>query len=524
LVGPTSPQLAWAPQPGPQTAAILCPIGDLFFGGQRGGGKTDFLLGDFATHAAKHGEHAHGILFRRSKDELDEVVKRANFIFNRLGWHYGIQARTWTVPNGATLKFRHLDDDSDTHKYQGHQYTWEGFDEVGEWPSATPLDELWACLRSAKGVPCVRRLTGNPGGVGHHWLKRRYITPAKPFQPHRWQPQPQTHPNIWVTSIFIPARLEDNKILKEADPGYEDRIAAATQGNQALWRAWRAGDWDIMAGAAFEEWNTDHHVQRFEPPSDWTDWFAGVDYGYGEKFEGDTGIVFLVGGPKGQMLCRSEMYLKKKDPYTAGYMMGEHSKRWPQLGFVSLDFPYATYGGPSIIDEFRRGLWDAAPDRKVPVIASMRGPGSRLIRKQLLHEALKYERRPDGKIPSWAGAKLRFHPDCKHTIRTISTLPVDRKNPQDVDTDAEDHLYDAMTNALYIRGTGFVDEQGSRDTAGDILPPMDLKRRRRMPRHMQALERQEWLQEQQMMQNREEGHFYTGFRYGNARPVEDDAA
>lgn len=132
--------VVWRPQPGPQTAILQCPIGEVFAGGARGGGKSDVLLGDFAAHAGKYAQHARGILFRRTQPEFEELVKRSTEIYTQLGWEYAKQERRWTAPNGATLILRHLYDQSDAASYQGHQYTFVGIDEVGNYPDPKAIE------------------------------------------------------------------------------------------------------------------------------------------------------------------------------------------------------------------------------------------------------------------------------------------------------------------------------------------------------------------------------------------------
>lgn len=235
-------RIIWAPQAGPQTWLLSCPCPDALFGGARGGGKSDALLGDWVAHAGRHGRFARGILLRRTTPELEEVMARAHVLFPALGARWIAGTKTWVFPNGATLKMRWLERDQDATHYQGHQYTWIGIDEAGSWETPRGLDELRSTMRSAAGVPCVMRLTANPGGVGHQWLKERYVTPAQPRNIFYDSPR-CTH------RVYIPSRLRDNKILMLGDPSYEDRIRGS--GPDWLVRAWLDGDWDACAGDAF---------------------------------------------------------------------------------------------------------------------------------------------------------------------------------------------------------------------------------------------------------------------------------
>lgn len=246
-LGPSvAPEVVWRPQPGPQTALLSCPVQEIFFGGARGGGKTDGLIGDWLAHADRNGTGARGILFRRSMPELEEVQARMMEIFPRLGAEYRASNRTWRFPNGATLRLAFLDADEDATKYQGHSYTWMAFDEAGNWPTPKAIDMLRACLRSAKGVKVRLVLTGNPGGKGHDWIRERYILPAQPRVPFQGPDG--------AMRVFIPSRLEDNRLLMDKDPGYVARLKAS--GPSWLVRAWLEGDWNAReTGALFQrEW------------------------------------------------------------------------------------------------------------------------------------------------------------------------------------------------------------------------------------------------------------------------------
>lgn len=282
---PADSPVIWEPQPGPQAGLLECPIEDVFFGGARGGGKTDGLLGDFAEQAGTYGSGARGILFRRTYPEMEEVERRAREMYRPLGAIYNAGSRTWTFKNGATLRLRHLDRDEHADEYQGHQYTWLGFDELQNWPTSRPIDKLWATLRSAHGVPCVRRSTGNPGGVGHQWVKARYVEPAPPGEPFEYQPQPDVE--FRVQAVFIPSQLEDNPLLMLNDPRYEGRLSAV--GGPELYRGWRYGDWNITAGAALEIVPAVHIVKTFPHgvPKQW-EMFGGFDWGYAHPYSFST--------------------------------------------------------------------------------------------------------------------------------------------------------------------------------------------------------------------------------------------
>jgi len=278
-------RIVWEPQPGPQTWLLRCPVEDVLFGGARGGGKSDALLGDWTGHAASSNGHARGVIFRRTTPQLEEIIARSKEIYYPLGAQWLAGKQTWVFPCGSRLKMRWLERDEDAENYQGHSYTYIGFDELGNWPNPNPIDKINATLRSAHGVKCVMRATANPGGVGHQWLKERYITPSPPMTPFY---DADKH----VNRVYIPSRLKDNRKLMAADPGYIDRLKSS--GPPWLVRAWLDGDWDASAGDSFftEQALLDNGVP-VDYPAKTDQVFAVVDTALKDGLEHDgTAVIY----------------------------------------------------------------------------------------------------------------------------------------------------------------------------------------------------------------------------------------
>lgn len=262
---------------------MTCPVKDIFFGGARGGGKTDGMLGYWLRHSAKYGNKAKGILFRRTMPELDEVVSRSQEIYAPLGAEFKTSKKTWIMPDGATLKMRYLERDDHATRYQGHSYSWAGFDELGNWAMPDAIDKIRATLRSAHGVPCCMLSTGNPGGLGHTWIKDRYIKNRKPLEAFYDEAK-----KTW--RVYIPSRLQDNKILCENDPEYVNRLAAS--GAAWLVKAWLEGDWDAVQEGAIlkrEYWGYYSVVPAFnEIIQSW-------DTAFKAKQENDNSVCLTIG-------------------------------------------------------------------------------------------------------------------------------------------------------------------------------------------------------------------------------------
>src|SRR6185436_9022974 len=171
------PVVLWEAQAGPQAALVSCPVFEIFYGGARGGGKTDGVLGEWLGHADRYAENAIGLMIRRERTQLIEAIERSRQLYAPLGARFHEQDKMWRFPNGARLRFAYLEHDADAEAYQGHSYTRVYVEEIGNFPSPAPIMKLMATLRSAKGVPVGFRATGNPGGPGHGWVKDRYIDP-----------------------------------------------------------------------------------------------------------------------------------------------------------------------------------------------------------------------------------------------------------------------------------------------------------------------------------------------------------
>jgi hypothetical protein len=428
--GAAGAEVAWAPHPGPQTLLVTCPVGDVLYGGARGGGKSAGLLMDFCGHAARYGAAARGILIRRSYPEFDELIRQAQQFLAPLGWTWtaaGSEPRTWTAPNGATLRLRYLESDTDAANYQGHSYTWVGIDEAGNFPSAKPIDLLRATLNRVRDIPGHLRLTGNPGGVGHSWLKARYITPARPGQVFVSE--------LGTEAVFIPSSIEDNPSLGLE---YEATIKAATFGNDALWKAWRYGDWDAIAGAAFSEWDATKHVipaRAHKLPQDET--FIGLDWGYAKG-----GAVLCHGTPNRMEVADSVALVRMTAREAGGYLAQRWRAEVPAWLAYSPDMDVETGVGVTLAREFAAG-WKAVAGEEPPMLAGVQKPGSRRAKKVLVHQALQ--------VPPSGVPYLRLWDTATYLRETLPTLPIAKHDPNDIDTEADDHGYDALGFVLAVR-------------------------------------------------------------------------
>jgi len=235
---------AWAPQIGPQSdacaAAEWCQ--ELLYGGAGFGGKTDFLLGDWAS-AGGQGPVWVGILFRRTFPELEEIIERSRELYTPMRAEWSAGTKTWRWPSGALLRLRSLDVLDDFWKYLGFSYSWIGWDELPQMETMGPYHRMKSRLRGPARSKRIRA-TGNPGGRCHGEVKAYWGIDRWPGGYH-----PIVDPLTHMTRCFIPARVRDNRIGLAADPGYIARLSGV--GDPELVSAWADGNWDAVVGSYF---------------------------------------------------------------------------------------------------------------------------------------------------------------------------------------------------------------------------------------------------------------------------------
>lgn len=449
----------WFPQPGPQLAAIEADwCEELLYAGERGGGKSDFQLGYQEDGALRWGKDWRGIMFRKTYPELEELQSRAMEIFPGSGAVFKSQmsadypfSNTWYWPNGASVKMRYIEREQDYGRYHGHQYTGISFDEVTEYATPSGLLRMLSTLRSAAGVPCTVRLTGNPGGVGHSWVKSRYIDVCPPRVPFR-------DPETGFTRMFIPSKLSDNQKLLAADPGYQNRLLAATYGNDALRKAWLEGDWNIVAGAFFNCWSQQLILRPVELPDWWTrfrsgDWGSARPFSFGwwaiagEDWRHPDGTLV----PRGSLIRYREYYGcddPVKNPNTGLKLPAEdvaakilHLERGETIGYGVLDpAAFSSDGGPSIAERLYSGsgnklMFRRADNARVASKGAMGGWDQ--MRARMLGE--------DGR------PLIYCFSNCTNSIRTIPMLQHDENKIEDVNSDMEDHAADEWRYACMSR-------------------------------------------------------------------------
>ena len=411
----------FAPNEGPQTEFLAAAETDVLYGGAAGGGKSYAMLVDPLRYAHRAAHRA--LIIRRSMPELRELIDKSRELYPKAfpGCKYREVEKLWNFPSGAKIEFGFLERDADVYRYQGQAYSWIGFDEITHLPTEFAWNYLASRLRTTDSeITPYMRCTANPGGVGAHWVKNRYIEPAEPDQSFVGKDG--------LTRKFIPARLEDNPFLA-TDGRYEQMLKALppTQRKQLL-----EGNWDVNEGVAFTEFSLEEHViPPFQIPIHW-DRVKGIDYGYASE---SACIWAAIDPSDGTLIVYRELYQKGLTGEDLGYKITEMELQDPMSVQGVLDTAaWSRTGttGPTVGETLvRQGHKLRRADK------------NRIQGKIQIHEYLRLQ--PSGR------PRLQIFSSCPSLIRELQGIPLDKSNPEDVDTHAPDHAYDALRYLIMSR-------------------------------------------------------------------------
>jgi len=406
---------------GPQEDFLAAAETDVLYGGSAGGGKSYAMLIDPLRYA--HRAAHRGLILRRSMPELRELIDKSRELYPKAfpGCKYREVEKLWNFPSGAKIEFGFLERDADVYRYQGQAYSWIGFDEITHLPTEFSWNYLASRLRTTDSeiVPYMR-CTANPGGVGANWVKKRYINPCEPNESFMGKDG--------LSRKFIPARLQDNPYLAR-DGRYEKMLNALppTQRKQLL-----EGNWDVAEGAAFTEFTSEEHViTPFEIPINW-ERLKGIDYGYASE---SACVWGAVDRNDGTLIIYRELYRKN--------LLG--TELATMLTQMELEDPFSISG---VLDT---ACWSRTGTTGPTVGETLLRAGHKLRRadknriqgKIQIHEYLKLQ--PSGR------PKIQIFNTCPNLIRELQSIPLDKSNPEDVNTHADDHAYDALRYLIMSR-------------------------------------------------------------------------
>ena len=493
------PRVVWSPLPGSQVLALSAPVNHIIYEGTRGPGKTDTQLMRYRRNVGRgYGKFWRGIIFDRQYRNLEDLISKSQRWFGDFddGASYsgaGGGGR-WKWPTGEELMFRHIKKPGDYWLYHGHEYPFIGWNELTKYPTSELYDTMMSCNRTSfipenypiyidkrvyeesglivridkkspyamkyllPEIPLEVFSTTNPFGPGHNWVKRRFIDVAKPGEVVKktinvFNPRTQERQDIVKTQVRIFGSYKENIYL---NPEYVAELESMSDKNRR--RAWLWGDWDVVAGGAFDDlWDENIHVvPRFKIPKGWhvdrsMDWGSTHPFWIGWWATANGESVTLSDGRKftparGSFILLDEWYGTEEIGTNKGL---KTSAKDVAIGIKEIEarllkhkyVPGKIFSGPA--DNQIRNVYDKDTDTIETIMSdngvhwldSDKGQGSRIIGLQLFRDRLEAAVRGEGPA-------IYFMSHCSGAIGTIPVLPRDEDDPDDVDTTAEDHPWD----------------------------------------------------------------------------------
>jgi len=418
----------------------LWDVFELLFGGARGGGKTEGGQA-WLTKAPHFGNELYrALVVRRNYEDLCDWMDRARRMFARLGGRVLASGPPRVeFDNGAIFRCGHLKDKDAYTKYQGGEFQRLLIEEAGQIPDEKSYELLLGSCRSTlPGIPPQVLLTANPGGVGHRWLKERFGCGKGDYRkPNHAYAGPDGR-----LRMYIPALVTDNPTLMQRNPEYVRWLESLPEPFRS---AWRYGDWDIYTGQAFA-WSEANIIDPCPVPEG-ARVIQTFDWGFGKPFS----VGWWWVAPDDVLVRVAEWYGCTPGQPDTGLRLADHEiaagiiEREREAGLR----PTLRLADPTIFnrrpDSKGGGLGDSTATVFQRLGLAMRpGDPARKLKFRQFGARIK-------------SRSLLVFRTCRDFIRTVPDLPLDERTYDDVDTDAEDHVYDESCHAcmevpLPVRG------------------------------------------------------------------------
>ena len=431
----------WSPQPGPQVRAAVCPADFTFFGGTRGGGKTECLVGRQIRGAEKYNFAWNGLIVRRKykefskiRNRFDELI-RAGLPAERIGGDQ--QTNTIRFGDGGKITMSAIQRVEMCDDFVGEEFTEISIDECTTFPFFIKLvDKLSGSCRSPHGVPCRMFGTGNPGGPGHNEVKLFFHL----GQAFNVKPGTVLYNDVGESRVYIPSFLKDNKILCDNDPKYVRKLMSIR--DPMLRRAWLDGDWDVYIGQAFLLSPT-HHIIKPIPIPDQAPLYMTFDWGYSAPFS--VGWWWVDG--EGRIYRFAEWYgfdeqanegLRLVDSKMAeGIVQREKDLGIWGKKITRLCDPTCMNKKP----DYKGGGQGPSTAHEFAKLGILMRPGdpSRKLKIRQFRERLSIPEDPKQR------PMMQIYDTCRHFIATIPSLCMDDYDPEDIDSDQHDHCFTGDT-------------------------------------------------------------------------------
>lgn len=468
-----------------------------------------------------YGRFWRGVIFDREYKNLDDLISKslrwfpefkdgAKFLSSKADYR-------WVWRTGEELLFRTIRKDSDYWAYHGQEFPFIGWNELTKYPTGSLYELMMSCNRSSfipadyplwisakvyretgklvlaeegtkdamkyllDDIPLEVFATSNPFGVGHNWVKKKFISVAAPGEMVKrtinvFNPRTQRREDVHKYQCHIFGSYKENKYLS---PEYVATLESMTDENKR--KAWLHGSWDVVSGGMFDDvWDPRVHViDPFDIPFSWRI-DRSFDYGSSKPFsvgwwaESDGSDVRLADGTwmstvRGDLFRIGEWYGCTNESNTGLRMLATQITS----GIIEREMAMGIYSkvNPGPADN---SIWNV--DNGNSIAADMRKPV--MINGKWVNgvEWLRCDKSAGSRVAGWEKCRKylqaakpivdndktypREHPgvfffrNCKNAIDLFPILPRCEKNPDDVDTEAEDHIGDEIRYRIMASNIG----------------------------------------------------------------------
>ncbi len=385
---------------------------EVLFGGAAGGGKSYGQMVDALLFALLH-PGSKQLVLRRTFAELEKsLIRTALALYPRDIYSFNSSSHTGKFKNGSVIDFGYCASENDVYQYQSAEYDIIRFDELTHFTEAQYI-YLISRVRGANSYPKQIKSSTNPGGIGHSWVKSRFIDAGASGKSFIGADG--------MKRIFIPSLLDDNRFLRDGDPEYKKRLLALPEREK---KALLYGDWNIFEGQYFSEFSRKKHtVEPFEIPNAWRKWRT-IDYGLDRLV-----CLWIALSPDGNAYVYRELCASDLPISASARAITERTPNGEDI--------YATLAPPdlwsrsqetgrskaAIFSEYGVNFTKTSNDREAGWLAI----------KELLCDTGR-------------GARLKIFTTCEELIRTLPALTVDKQRPSDCSGEPHEitHAPDAL--------------------------------------------------------------------------------
>lgn len=493
-------EIAFKPLEGSQCLALSCPANEILYEGTRGPGKTAAQLMRFRRNVGVgYGAYWKGVIFDIEYKNLGDIIAQSKKLFRKFNdgakFLSSPSDLKWKWPTGEELLFRYEKNADGYWNYHGQEYPFVGHNELTKRPDPEFYESMFSCMRSSfvpehyplpngqklKPIPLECFSTTNPFGVGHNWVKKRFIDPVPRGVVNRqelktYNPRTEQDEVVTLTRVAIHGSWRENPYL---DPIYIAYLMNIKDPNKR--KAWVDGDWSVTSGGRFDHlWKESIHVVKpFKIPKRWRvdrshDWgeakpFSNLWFAMsnGEEVEIDGQKKAF---PAGTLFCIGEYYGCEEDQDNTGLKMSASNvaKAVKEIdrALINENSNISNWKGqiniiPGIIgSEVKAGPADNAinnkDDEQISIADKMKSqgiewtesdksPGSRINGAAVLCEMLEAALEgAENQAKTPERPAIYFFNHVRGIISRFPVLARDSKKPDDVDTEQEDHDYDAL--------------------------------------------------------------------------------